>query len=317
MHAIAWYREFAPCEALGPHVRALFSFGPDRDIAPPQRVLLREVGFSDLTSCSPQFADGHASMLFELGRTCTLDGRWHRDVSACGGTVTGPKTTVGRIAAGDLPQMLGILFRPSASAASLLGVPLRALTDRTIEIGDAWGGEGNGLATELADLDESGRLGRMESLLLNRLATKRARTSTVHIEKLAAWVLQQRGRTTVEGMARAGGVSRQHLTREFHDRLGITPKLYCRLARFQSGLAYAGCRRVDWAQAAAEMGYADQSHMIAEFRRFGGLTPHELASQDWFHPFIERAVDATRVELLASESEGWRGGRDSNPRPLP
>jgi AraC-like DNA-binding protein len=231
-------------------------------------------------------ADGHASMLFEFGHTCTLDGRWQRDVNACGGTVTGPKTAVGRIAAGELPQMLGILCRPSASAASLLGIPLPALTDRTIGIDDAWGREGKGLATELADLDESERIGRIEALLLNRLATRTARTSTVNLEGMAAWVLRHRGRITVEAMASAGGVSRQHLTREFHERLGITPKPYCRLARFQSGLAYAGCRRVDWAQAAAGMGYADQSHMIAEFRRFGGLTPHELASQDWFHPFI-------------------------------
>jgi len=295
VQAIAWYREFAPCEALRPHVRALFSFGPDP--APPQRLLRREVGFSDLTSCSPQFADGHASMLFELGRTCTLDGHWQSDARAYGGTVTGPKTTVGRVAAGDLPEMLGILFRPSASAASLLGVPLPSLTDRTIGIDDAWGGEGNGLANELADLDEAGRIGRIEALLLNRLSTKKVRTSTVDVERLAAWVLQQRGRTTVDGIARAAGVSRQHLTREFRDRLGITPKLYCRLARFQSGLAYAGRRRVDWAQAAAGMGYSDQSHMIAEFRRFGGLTPPELASQDWFHPFIVRAVEGTRGAL--------------------
>src|SRR4029450_3369570 len=152
VQAIAWYREFAPCEALRPHVRALFVFGPDRNVTPPQRPLLREVGFADLTSCSPQFADGHASRLFELGHTCTLDGRWQRDVSACGGTVTGPKTVVGRIAAGDLPQMLGIRFPPSASIASLLGVPLFALTDRTIAIDDAWGSEGNDLANELADL---------------------------------------------------------------------------------------------------------------------------------------------------------------------
>jgi AraC-like DNA-binding protein len=43
------------------------------------------------------------------------------------------------------------------------------------------------------------------------------------------------------------------------------------------------------AHAAIEMGYADQSHMIAEFREFTGLTPQMLASRNWFHPFIERA----------------------------
>ena len=36
-------------------------------------------------------------------------------------------------------------------------------------------------------------------------------------------------------------------------------------------------------------GYADQSHMIAEFRRFSSLTPQMLAREKWFHPFIERA----------------------------
>jgi AraC-like DNA-binding protein len=71
--------------------------------------------------------------------------------------------------------------------------------------------------------------------------------------------------------------------------IGISPKLYCRLARFQPGLRYAGCRgSVDWAHAALELGFADQSHLIAEFRQFSGLTPQELASKDWFHPFIER-----------------------------
>lgn len=46
---------------------------------------------------------------------------------------------------------------------------------------------------------------------------------------------------------------------------------------------------VNWAQAALELGYADQSHMIAEYRRFSSLTPEMLASRRWFHPFIERA----------------------------
>jgi AraC-like DNA-binding protein len=167
---------------------------------------------------------------------------------------------------------------------------LRPLANRTIGIHDAWGIEGKRVAGELADLNEADRIDRIEAMLLKRLETRRAPTSTVNVEGLAAFVLRQRGQIKVEAMARAGGVSRQHLTREFHDRLGITPKQYCRLARFQSLLAYAGRREaVDWAQAAAATSYTDQSHMIAEFRQFGGITPQVLASRDWFHPFIERA----------------------------
>jgi hypothetical protein len=40
-------------------------------------------------------------------------------------------------------------------------------------------------------------------------------------------------------MARAAGVSRHHLSRELRDRIGIGPRHYSRLARFQSGLVYA------------------------------------------------------------------------------
>jgi methylphosphotriester-DNA--protein-cysteine methyltransferase len=89
----------------------------------------------------------------------------------------------------------------------------------------------------------------------------------------------------------------------FREGVGVTPKLYGRLARFQAGLAFAGCgKNVDWAQAAIEMGYADQSHMIAEFREFSSLTPQTLATQRWFHPFIERARHARPAISAATET---------------
>ena len=87
------------------------------------------------------------------------------------------------------------------------------------------------------------------------LVLDRQRTRTVDVARLAASVLRRRGRVSVEAMALAAGVSRQHLAREFRERLGISPKLYCRLARFHSGLVHAGRRAsVDWAQAAPRVG---------------------------------------------------------------
>lgn len=80
------------------------------------------------------------------------------------------------------------------------------------------------------------------------------------------------------------------MTRVFHERVGLSPKRYCRIARFQSALRFAGTGpAVDWARVAVEAGYADQSHLIAEFREFSGLTPHRIAGERRFHPFIERA----------------------------
>jgi AraC-like DNA-binding protein len=272
--------------ALRADVYAFFSFTPE-PLPVTRRVVLREVAFHDATFCSPQFADGHVSLVFELGRIC--DGnRWSTDPRRRG-TVIGPMRHVGRMEGSEQPEMLGVYFRP-ARVAPLFRIAISDITDKSVGTDELWGSDESRVFEELQELDEMGRIDRLESTLLARFGKSRPRQDSVRMEPLAASVIRRRGRVTVEELARGAGVSRQHLTRQFRERLGVGPKLYCRLARFQSGLVYAGCRtRVDWAQAAVEMGYADQSHMIAELRQFSGLTPHALASRDWFHPFIERA----------------------------
>jgi AraC-like DNA-binding protein len=286
---VARYREFAPCAALQSDVHAFFSFVPGPTPPPRHRTLLREIAFTDATLCAPQFADGHVSFSFDLGQTFGVDGRWYVDSRAQRGTVIGPLREVGRTRGFELPATVGVFFRP-ARAAPFLGVPISDLTDLTVAIDDVWGTAASRLPSELCELDEAARLDRLESLLCTRLRRRRLPASAFDVEGLAASIVRRRGRVTVNALARAAGVSRQHLTREFRERIGVGPKLYSRLARFQSGLAYAGAReRVDWARVAFDMGYADQSHLIAEFRLFSGLTPHVLASREWFHPFIVRA----------------------------
>lgn len=111
----------------------------------------------------------------------------------------------------------------------------------------------------------------------------------LHVPRFAAAIDRCAGRVTVERLAFDAGVSRQHFTRVFHERTGVTPKLYARLARFQSGPQCAGAV-ADRAQAALALGYADQSHWIAEFKEFSGLTPQAFAARRWLHPFVDRAL---------------------------
>jgi AraC-like DNA-binding protein len=290
----AWYREFGPCDALRADVYALFSFVPGPALAPASHSLLREVAFCKTIVCAPQFADGHVSIRFEVGQTCDVEGRWRADANAFGETVIGPMSGVGRTDALDFAETVGAYFRPGG-ACRFFDIPVSDLADTAVAVGDIWGTRGSRLSSELADLNEGARIDRVESLLLARLRHRRRQTGSLDIEGLAASVLQKAGRVTVEGMARAAGVSRQHLSREFRERIGMGPKLYSRLARFQSMLAHASARvTIDWARVAVDNGFADQSHMIAECRQFGGLTPQSLADRDWFHPFIERAKSGPR-----------------------
>ena len=75
-------------------------------------------------------------------------------------------------------------------------------------------------------------------------------------------------------LARHSGLSLKRLIRVFAAEVGLTPKLYLRIARFERLLADVYDRpSVDWSGLAATHGYFDQSHLIRDFRDFAGMTP--------------------------------------------
>jgi len=75
-------------------------------------------------------------------------------------------------------------------------------------------------------------------------------------------------------IAQEAGLSRRRFGQVFREQIGLTPKLYCRLQRFQSALKQiASGASVDWAQIALATGYCDQAHLAHEFRDFSGLSP--------------------------------------------
>jgi AraC-like DNA-binding protein len=70
------------------------------------------------------------------------------------------------------------------------------------------------------------------------------------------------------------GLSSRRFIDVFNDQVGLTPKLFCRVQRFQKVLRrIAMDREVDWTDVAIECGYFDQAHFIHDFRAFSGLSP--------------------------------------------
>ena len=60
------------------------------------------------------------------------------------------------------------------------------------------------------------------------------------------------------------------------DEVGLTPKLYSRIERFQHVLRSVElCDEVDWVGVATSCGYFDQAHFIHDFREFTGLRPSD------------------------------------------
>ena len=98
-------------------------------------------------------------------------------------------------------------------------------------------------------------------------------------EVARAWqLLAGEGGTTMIPVAQVAdevGWSHKHLITKFTAQVGLTPKTVSRIARFERVLARVrtGRRLPRWGQVAADFGYADQAHLIREFRDFAGTTP--------------------------------------------
>lgn len=84
-----------------------------------------------------------------------------------------------------------------------------------------------------------------------------------------------RGNASVRSVVAELGISHRHFASVFRDVVGMTPKVFARIQRFQRTLA-AVDQRPDWAGLAVTCGYYDQAHLIHEFSAFAGCTPCEL-----------------------------------------
>jgi AraC-like DNA-binding protein len=79
------------------------------------------------------------------------------------------------------------------------------------------------------------------------------------------------GTARIGSLASELGWSRKRLAARFREQIGLTPKAAARLLRFEHARSLAGT--MSWGELAYTCGFADQPHLIAEFRAFTGSTP--------------------------------------------
>jgi len=184
--------------------------------------------------------------------------------------VTGPQAAAQTFTIAGGAALFGVRFRPGC-AALLLGAPTRE-ADRWVPLERWLAGEATTLASAVARAGcTAERVAVIDEVLVQRLA---ARVSDPRLGRAVARVFASGGTTKIEALARAAGASERTLGRLFAAGLGLSPKRFSRVVRFQALL-----RRIvgapDWTRFAAEAGYSDQAHMSREFKQLFGCTPCE------------------------------------------
>lgn len=273
---ISVYREFAPRPELRDYVRALAWFGPANEPI-GARMPAREFFVDRDRKLTPSFADADTSLIFGLAVSYGRDG-W-KPCSTSDAIAMGAMTRATQPPGGERVAMIGVYLR-TRGRASLLALPATELTDQTISLRELW--KGFTLPPEATTLDT------VEALLVKRLSVGSTPGRAVRIGELASHVRRCGGQISVSKMADLTGLSRQHLRRLFLEYTGVSPKLYSRLTRFRTALRHLERRNGagGWSGLAERLGYADQSHLIAECREFTSFSPQQLAGGDRFHPFM-------------------------------
>jgi AraC-like DNA-binding protein len=189
-----------------------------------------------------------------------------------GAVVQGPHDRFGVRGIEGASAVLGVHFRPGGAGA-LFGAALPQLRNQTVLLEELWGASASALPERLQLLpDPAQRLRAMEAVLLQRLHG--AEQPNQMVGAALATLRRDPSQGLIEPLQRASGCTPTQFTRRFEQAVGLTPKRYARVLRFNAllpSLARKGPR--DWAQVAVASGYFDQSHLIHEFRRLAGMTP--------------------------------------------
>jgi AraC-like DNA-binding protein len=167
----------------------------------------------------------------------------------------------------------------AGGARPFFGAPVDELRGEHIPLDAIWGRYACAIRERLLDAPTvASRLRVLETILLERRVGPLEREAAVDLA-LACLTDRTRAWRIAEVRDRLG-MSATRFIRIFAEHVGLTPKRFARLHRFQravAGLETAPYRRL--AALAVDCGYSDQAHFIHEFRAFAGVTPTDYVAR--------------------------------------
>lgn len=169
-------------------------------------------------------------------------------------------------------RVVGIQFRPGG-AFPFFRMPASEAEGASIVLDDLWPGRVSDIREQL--LAAPG-VDAMFEVLERSLLAQLARPPELH--PAVAYAIRHfchcLPRSSVASVTERVGLSPRRFIELFHRQVGLTPKTFSRVRRFQQTLhAVHDRREIDWAQVALENGYYDQAHFIHDFQEFSGFTP--------------------------------------------
>ena len=186
---------------------------------------------------------------------------------------SGVRTAPISIPSGNDSRMFVVIFK-KGMAHPFFPMPMTELRDEVVDAESIWGREIMDIRERLAESTTGQERFFAAEQFLEALLTH-ASPGSKFVEYGVSKIISNPTGLSLQRLSEEVGYSRRHFINKFKSGVGLSPKRYMRILRFQRSIQEIEAEDFDWADIALECGYYDQSHFINDFRRFSGFSPSE------------------------------------------
>lgn len=242
------YKEIKPCIELGPFIHSFWEL----------------IGNEHDRRWERNFPDGCAGLVINLGEDCLTDNGL---VSMEFGKTyaVGAMTSYKDSFIESNTHLLGVCLKPGAFANFYNYVSQNELTDNTVEF-------------EKANSFNLDKVLKDPFKYLNQFFTGRIKSKINPLQSVIDDIQSSNGQLSIYELSKRNHITIRQLERNFRKHIGISPKEYSNIIRFQKalGIIKTSPENSNFLDIAFECGFYDHSHLTNEIKRKTGLLPSQL-----------------------------------------
>ncbi|MBC7958305.1 MAG: helix-turn-helix transcriptional regulator [Vallitaleaceae bacterium] len=192
--------------------------------------------------------------------------------------ILGQLTLPGRVTASKGTVLLIARFYPYATSL-FFPCPASYFTNRSTDLGEVLKGESEKLLREImAPFSFREKFAVLDTFLAQRLiySEKKESDLLLLLEQACSWIGSNVEQFNLEHIEAITGFSKRHVQHIFLDWVGISPRKYFSIKRFNRSLDLLRTLTYPLTSIALECGYYDQAHFIREFKKLTGMTPSKV-----------------------------------------
>jgi AraC-like DNA-binding protein len=222
---------------------------------------------------------GCAQVIFNLSRDYLLDcTEGGPDQRSAPSLIVGARSVYEIVDSSDMADLIGIVFQPGGMAP-FFRETAHAFSNRSIALEDVWGSRAVGLRERLQECTTpEAKLATLEVALREEVSSRGFLDPRPSRNLIVEFALREFAgapvAASIRDVAARTGWSERRFSQIFREEVGMSPKVWCRIQRFQRAVRqlHSG-GDLPWTDLALQCGYYDQAHFSNDFRAFSGINP--------------------------------------------